>query len=125
MDLTTQIQFRKLIYLELDLCFEFIVTSEESGEDKPHQSGFNLALQKLNSQQDSIEVNAQTGKIWMIGDNLKSDIEGAKHAVNATTLALKSGIADHDNTSIDMIFESFNDLRQFVSNKGWDNIQDA
>ena len=61
----------------------------------------------------------------MIGDNLKSDIEGAKHAVNATTLALKSGIADHDNTSIDMIFESFNDLRQFVSNKGWDNIQDA
>lgn len=124
-DLTTQIQFRKLIYLELDLCFEFIVTSEESGEDKPLPSSFNLALNKLNSQEYSSETNAGKGKIWMIGDNLKSDIEGAKHAVNATTLALKSGIADHDNTSIDMIFESFNDLRQFVSNKGWDNIQDA
>ena len=107
MDLTTQIQFQKLIYLELDLRFEFIVTSEEAGEDKPHQSGFNLALQKLNSQQDSIEVNAQTGKIWMIGDNLRSDIEGAKNTINATTPTLKSEIDNHDNDSIDMIFESF------------------
>ena len=124
-DLTTQIQFRKLIYLELDLRFEFIVTSEEAGEDKPHRSGFNLALHKLNSQQDSSEVNAQTGKIWMIGDNVKSDIEGAKNAINATTLALKSEIGNHDNNSIDMIFESFKDLEQFVSNKGWDDLQDA
>ena len=125
-DLTTQIQFRKLIYLELDLRFEFIVTSEESGEDKPHRSGFDLALSKLNSQEDSSEANAYTGKIWMIGDNLKSDIEGAKNAVNATTLALKSEIGDHDsNASIDMIFESFEDLEQFVSDKGWDDIEDA
>ncbi len=125
MDLTTQIQFRKLIYLELNLRFEFIVTSEEAGEDKPHRSGFNLALHKLNSQQDSSEVNAQTGKIWMIGDNMKYDIEGAKNAINATTLALKSEIGNHDNNSIDMIFESFKDLEQFVSNKGWDDLQDA
>ena len=125
-DLTTQIQFRKLIYLELDLRFEFIVTSEESGEDKPHRSGFDLALNKLNSQEDSSEAIDHTGKIWMIGDNLKSDIEGAKNAVNATTLALKSEIGDHDsNASIDMIFESFKDLKQFVSDKGWDDIEDA
>ena len=59
-------------------------------------------------------------------NNLKSDIEGAKNAVNATTLALKSEIGDHDsNASIDMIFESFKDLKQFVSDKGWDDIEDA
>ena len=125
-DLTSQIQFRKLIYMGLDLRFEFIVTSEESGKDKPHRSGFDLAMLKLNSQEDSIEANAHAGNIWMIGDNVKSDLEGAKHAINATTLALKSEIGNHKgNPAIDMIFESFEDLQEFVSDKGWNGIEDA
>ena len=35
-DLTTQIQFRKIVHLELDEYIDYIVTSEEAGYDKPH-----------------------------------------------------------------------------------------
>ena len=47
-DLTTQIQFRKIVHLELDEYIDFIVTSEEAGFDKPHPSPFKLAFKKLN-----------------------------------------------------------------------------
>ena len=65
-------------------------------------------------------------EIWMIGDNVKSDIEGAKKAINATTLALKSEIGDQaGNHSIDMTFDSFDDLEKLVSAKGWDHIEEG
>ena len=35
-DLTAQIQFRKVVYFGLDHYFDYIVTSEEAGFDKPH-----------------------------------------------------------------------------------------
>ena len=39
-DLTAKIQFRKIIYFQLDKYFDNIVTSEEAGFDKPHKSPF-------------------------------------------------------------------------------------
>ena len=39
-DLTSQIQFRKLIYFGLDDEFDFVVTSEEVGKDKPAKAAF-------------------------------------------------------------------------------------
>jgi len=115
-DLTAQIQFRKLVYMELDQRFEYVVTSEESGSDKPDPAGFELALSKLDF---SIPEEAI---VWMIGDNIASDIEGAKSAVNASTLALKSELGGNTkNPAIDMVFESFIDLERFISSKGWDN----
>src|SRR3989344_7238140 len=48
-DLTAQIQFRKIIYFGLDLYFDYIVTSEEAGFDKPHQAPFEIAAQKMQS----------------------------------------------------------------------------
>jgi len=120
-DLTAQIQFRKLVYMELDQRFEFVVTSEESGSDKPDRAGFEIAMNKLNLQKDSEDSIAPEGEVWMIGDNLKSDIEGAKKSINATTLALKSEIGNHaGNPSVDMVFDSFRDLERFVAAKGWD-----
>jgi HAD superfamily hydrolase (TIGR01549 family) len=118
-DLTAQIQFRKLVFLDLDQRFEYVVTSEESGADKPGRSSFDIALSKL-----SIHTETQTpgSAIWMIGDNLTADIEGAKNAIDATTLALKSEISNQANhESIDMIFDSFRDLEQFFSSKNWIN----
>ena len=112
-DLTAQVQFRKLVYLELDRLFEYVVTSEESGADKPDRSGFDIAMNKLSS---------PIGPVWMIGDNVITDLEGAKNAIDATTLALRSEIGDQTkNSSIDMIFDSFGDLERFVSARGWDN----
>jgi len=119
-DLTTQIQFRKLVYLELDQRFEFIVTSEESGEDKPHPAGFELAVDKLGLPEEPDGSRYRNGEIWMIGDSLGSDIVGAKRAINATTLALTGEIGDPaGNRSIDMVFDSFRDLERFVVAKDW------
>jgi putative hydrolase of the HAD superfamily len=67
-DLTAQIQFRKLVYFGLDELFNYVVTSEEAGKDKPNRQPFELALKKL-------KVNPEN--VWMIGDDSKSDMAGA------------------------------------------------
>ncbi|MDA8691940.1 HAD family hydrolase [Candidatus Pseudothioglobus singularis] len=67
-DLTAQIQFRKLVYFGLDELFNYVVTSEEAGKDKPNKQPFELALKKLN-------VDPQF--VWMIGDDPNSDMAGA------------------------------------------------
>lgn len=114
-DLTAQIQFRKLVYLELDQRFEYVVTSEESGADKPNQVGFKIALEKLGVTEPSNEI------VWMIGDNVVSDIEGAKNSIDASTLALKEALGEQSNNpAIDLVFDSFQDLEKFISSKGWD-----
>ena len=46
-DLTAQIQFRKVVYFGLDRYFNYIVTSEEAGFDKPHEAPFHIALEKM------------------------------------------------------------------------------
>jgi len=67
-DLTAQIQFRKLVYFGLDELFDYVVTSEEAGADKPDKRPFEVALEKLKIEPE---------KIWMIGDNPVSDMAGA------------------------------------------------
>ena len=76
-DLTAQIQFRKVVYFGLDSYFNFIVTSEEAGFDKPHEAPFQIALEKMQPKGDVI---------WMIGDNPVNDIGGARAKINAITL---------------------------------------
>ncbi len=76
-DLTAQIQFRKIVYFGLDHYFDYIVTSEEAGFDKPHAAPFEIAVAKMRPQGTCI---------WMIGDNPENDIGGAKKAINAVTL---------------------------------------
>jgi putative hydrolase of the HAD superfamily len=77
-DLTAQIQFRKMVYFDLDHYFDYIITSEEVGFDKPNPRSFLFALEKM-------QIN-KTGNIWFIGDNPIKDIEGAKRTLRATTL---------------------------------------
>ena len=69
-DLTTQIQFRKIVHLELDEYIDYIVTSEETGYDKPHPAPYKLALKKLNFNKNEI--------IWMFGDDPIKDIKEAE-----------------------------------------------
>lgn len=119
-DLTSQIQFRKLVYMELDKRFEYVVTSEESGSDKPSPVGFEIALAKIESSLPAERT------IWMIGDNVKSDIEGAKNALDASTLAIKSELGEHSGSpAIDMTFDTFGDLEKLVTAKGWDRTLDS
>ncbi len=76
-DLTAQIQFRKIVYFGLDHYFDYIVTSEEAGFDKPHAAPFRIAVEKMRPKGDCI---------WMIGDNPVNDIGGARAAINAVTI---------------------------------------
>jgi len=106
-DLTAQIQFRKVVYFDLDRYFDYIVTSEEAGFDKPHEAPFRIALEKM---------QPSGRNIWMIGDNEVNDIQGAKESIGAVTLqkiheGVKKGVGI---TLPDATFENFSELRELL-----------
>lgn len=110
-DLTAQIQFRKVVYFGLDHYFDYIVTSEEAGFDKPHEAPFQIALEKMRPKGDCI---------WMIGDNPINDIRGAREKINAITLQ-----KIHDGTPVgtgkdtpDAVFSEFSELRRLIARLG-------
>jgi putative hydrolase of the HAD superfamily len=106
-DLTAQIQFRKVVYFGLDNYFDYIVTSEEAGFDKPHEAPFQIALEKMRPKGDCI---------WMIGDNSVSDIVGARKEINAVTLQkIHDGVViGVGNNQPDATFEEFYQLRSLI-----------
>jgi putative hydrolase of the HAD superfamily len=106
-DLTAQIQFRKVVYFGLDHYFDYIITSEEAGHDKPHQAPFQLALEKMRPKGDCI---------WMVGDNPVNDIRGAREQMNALTIQ-----KIHEGTPLgteanapDAAFTEYAELRRFL-----------
>ena len=105
-DLTAHIQLRKLTYFNLEETFDAVVTSEEAGADKPDKRNFDLVLKKL--------ALSQRNKIWMIGDNPKTDIAGGK-LINAITFQkLHTGVCQgRDGNKPDFIFNSFGDLNKY------------
>lgn len=107
-DLTAQIQFRKVVYFGLDHYFNYIVTSEEAGFDKPHEAPFQIAIEKMKPRGNCI---------WMIGDNPINDIRGSKEKINAVTLQ-----KIHDGVELgvgpnapDASFENFSELRNLLT----------
>jgi len=106
-DLTAQIQFRKVVYFGLDHYFDYIVTSEEAGFDKPHAAPFEIAIEKMRPSGDCI---------WMIGDNPINDIRGAKEKINAVTLQkLHEGIEIGIGLETpDAAFNEYSELQQLV-----------
>ena len=110
-DLTAQIQFRKMVYFGLDEYFDYIVTSEEAGFDKPHKAPFLLALEKMRPKGD---------RIWMIGDNPINDIGGANETINAVTLQkIHAGVkVGQGRNSPDAAFEDYDQLRRLIDKIG-------
>ncbi len=107
-DLTAQIQFRKIVYFGLDPYFDFIVTSEEAGSDKPDAAPFLIALEKL---------DLHSKRIWMIGDDPETDIAGARREIGAVTLQkLHAGVTRGQGESApDASFSEFAQLRRLLS----------
>jgi len=107
-DLTAQIQFRKIVYFGLDHYFDYIITSEEAGFDKPHEAPFQIALEKMRPKGDCI---------WMIGDNPVNDIQGAREKINAVTFQKKhTGVKLATGTnSADASFNEFSELRELIA----------
>jgi putative hydrolase of the HAD superfamily len=106
-DLTAQIQFRKLVYFGLERYFDYIVTSEEAGFEKPHPAPFTLALDKLRPKGDLI---------WMIGDNPHNDIRGAREQIKAVTLQKvhPGSVMGHGEEQPDAAFGAYPELRVFL-----------
>ena len=67
-DMTAHIQYRKLAKLGLDRYVDFMVTSEETGFEKPAPIMFNFALEKM-------KITADEATYF--GDSLDRDIQGA------------------------------------------------
>lgn len=110
-DLTAQIQFRKVVYFGLDHYFDYIVTSEEAGFDKPHEAPFQIAIRKMRPKGDCI---------WMIGDNPINDIKGAREKINSVTLQKIHNCVTigEDTCQADAIFDDFHDLRYLIKKIG-------
>ncbi len=106
-DLTAQIQFRKLIYFGLDDFFDYVVTSEEAGKDKPDIKPFQIALQKL---------NVEPEKIWMIGDNPENDMSGADQLNMKKIQKYHKGVVVKKTGSAapHVTFEHYNTLRKLL-----------
>ena len=107
-DLTAQIQFRKLVYFGLDEFFDYVVTSEEAGADKPDKRPFEVAFEKLQiSHKDT----------WMIGDDPKSDMLGAGEMglkkiqnIHNSVKVAKTGIAKPD-----FIFSDYSEIISLIN----------
>jgi len=67
-DMTAQIQYRKINRLGLSKYIDFMVSSEETGLEKPARIMFDLALKKL-------KIRAEEAAYF--GDSLERDIAGA------------------------------------------------
>ena len=108
-DLTAQIQFRKLVYFGLDELFDYVVTSEESGADKPDIRPFEVALEKLQIKPE---------KIWMIGDNPKNDMAGAAKLGMIKIQKNHHGviISDLIEEKPDLIVSHYSELISLISN---------
>lgn len=65
-----EVQKVKITDSKLEPFFERMITSEEAGYQKPHEKIFEFALNI---------VKAKKSEYLMIGDDLESDIEGAKN----------------------------------------------
>jgi putative hydrolase of the HAD superfamily len=106
-DLTAQIQFRKVVYFGLEHLFNYIVTSEEAGFDKPHEAPFQIALEKIQPKGDCV---------WMIGDNPITDIKGSKENINAVALQkLHAGVEIGEGlNSPDASFNEFSEIRKLL-----------
>lgn len=107
-DLTAQIQLRKVVYFGLDHYFDYVVTSEEAGFDKPHEAPFRIALEKMRPKGNCI---------WMIGDNPINDIRGAREKINAITLQkIHAGIdLGKGENAPDAAFQHYGQLRRLIS----------
>ena len=105
-DLTSQIQFRKIIFFGLEQYFDFVVTSEEAGVDKPNKAPFELALKKL-------DLFAED--CWMIGDNLDADVLGGNDCGLITLHKYEPRrLIKYKNIIPDASFDDFNSIINLI-----------
>ena len=109
-DLTAHIQMRKLIKLGVSPYINAIVTSEESGQDKPNFVCFSLINEKLNHHHSMLNY-------WMVGDNTEKDLKGSKVELNATTFLISNDLnkmTQSTNSCIDVILKQIYSISEYI-----------
>ena len=104
-DLTARVQFDKIAHLNIASYLQAIVTSEESGHEKPHPRIFELAAQKL---------DLPLSSLCMIGDSFERDIAGARK-LGLSCYWFNSAPENEQKTDDNIfIFDDFGQLQQLV-----------
>lgn len=103
-DMTAELQHRKLVQLGLDGRFEFLLTSEEAGVEKPHPEIGVLAIERLNAAPEST---------WIIGDSLERDIGLAEATGMFGVLINHPEIPASDQPKPDLHVHSFSELAAY------------
>jgi len=106
-DLTAQIQFRKIVYFGLDNVFDFVVTSEEAGADKPDPRVFDAAREKAGL--------AREDRIWMVGDDAEKDGAGAKACLDALFFHRQGARLGAAHRAADVTFDRYAELAPLFS----------
>lgn len=106
-DLTADVQHKKLLKLNLVDHIDCLVTSEETGQEKPHPQIFLSALKKL-------DLNSED--VCMVGDNYDKDIIGARSlGIEAFWLNTKNESRETKDQSIKQ-FSNFREMFEFFKN---------
>lgn len=104
-NLTTRIQLKKIEHLGIGEHVDLVMTSEETGREKPSSVMFTLPLAQL---------DRRPSEVVMVGDSLASDIEGA-NAIGLTTVLFNNettGLVGRQRP--DHRAESFPDVAEVV-----------
>lgn len=97
-DLTSAIQYRKLVHFGLDASVQWVVTSEEVAGDKETLTPYRLMLEKL--------ALAEEAHIWVFGDS-EADLGSVPDRGRATYFLRNNGRNEALESRSDVVFEDF------------------
>ncbi|MDH5020892.1 HAD family hydrolase [Halobacterium rubrum] len=104
-NLTTRIQMKKIEELGIDDHVDLVMTSEETGREKPSSVMFTLPMAQL---------DVRPSETVMVGDSVSSDIEGG-NALGLTTVLFNSDATGLDHRERpDHRIESFPEVTDVV-----------
>mgnify|MGYP003327531257 CR=1 FL=1 len=96
-DMTAEIQHRKIQKLGVEEYIDFIVSSEEAGQEKPSEVMFDLCLKKM---------KLNKSDVIMLGDSYKKDVCGA---LNYGIKAALCDIYNQHNCSDCLVYNNYVD----------------
>ena len=104
-NLTTRIQLQKIERLGLEPSIDLLVTSEETGREKPSASMFTMALARL---------DRRPSETLMVGNSVVSDVEGG-NAVGLTTALFNADESDPTGQQRpDHRIDEFSEIQELV-----------
>ena len=102
-NLTTRIQLEKIRHLDIEVYVDYLLTSEETGREKPGSVMFTLPMARL---------DVRASEVLMVGDDPEADVEGANALGLTTALFNESAEGLTGRQAPDHHFEDIRDVRE-------------